>query len=77
MLRFHAYQGLYLCGCWLADKWVVRPLILALPDPTIRIDSLIEAVLFGTWIFMMIKAAHNQAYVLPIVGKLAQRAAAE
>ncbi len=77
ILRFHAFQGLYLFACWLADKWVVRPLILALPDHSIRLDSVIEAVLFCTWIFMMVKAARDEAYVLPIVGELAQRAASE
>jgi len=38
---------------------------------------LLEAVMFGIWIFMMIKASHEERYVLPLIGELAQRSAAE
>jgi uncharacterized membrane protein len=34
---------------------------------------LIEAVLLGMSIFMMVKAAHEQTYSLPLFGELAQR----
>jgi len=77
ILRFHAFQGLYIFACWLAVNWVLRPMILALPEHFIRVDHILEALLFGTWIFMMIKASRDQPYVLPIIGELAQRSAAE
>src|SRR5882757_5734329 len=32
IVRFHAFQGLYLFAAWLVVSWVVRPLALTLPD---------------------------------------------
>lgn len=75
--RFHAFQGLYIFACWLAVNWIIRPISLTLPDHFIRIDHLLEGLILGVSIFMMIKASHNEPYVLPIIGELAQRSAAE
>jgi uncharacterized membrane protein len=58
---------------------VVRPISLALSWAShgMRIDHLLEAVILGVSIFMMVKASHNEPYVLPIIGELAQRSATE
>ncbi|HWE49465.1 MAG TPA: zinc-ribbon domain-containing protein [Bryobacteraceae bacterium] len=77
VVRFHAFQGLYLFAAWLVVSWVVRPLSLTLPDHFVRIDHLLEGVLLGVSIFMMVKASHDETYVLPIIGELAQRSATE
>ena len=77
IVRFHAFQGLYLFAAWLVCSWVVRPIVLALPDHFPRIDHLLEAFLLGVSIFMMVKASHDEPYVLPIIGELAQRSATE
>ena len=77
IVRFHAFQGLYLFAAWLVVSWVVRPLSLALPDHFVRVDHLLEALLLGVSIFMMVKASHDETYVLPIIGELAQRSATE
>jgi uncharacterized membrane protein len=77
VVRFHAFQGLYLFAAWLVVSWVIRPLSLALPDHFVRIDHLLEALLLGVSIFMMVKASHDETYVLPIIGELAQRSATE
>jgi uncharacterized membrane protein len=76
-VRFHAFQGLYLFAAWLAVSWVVRPLAMTLPSTFVRIDHVLEALILGVSIFMMVKASHNEPYVLPIIGELAQRSAAE
>ena len=39
--------------------------------------GVIEAVLIGASIFMMVKAAHEETYALPLFGELAQRSVAE
>lgn len=76
-VRFHAFQGLYLFAAWLAVSWVVRPLAMTLPSSFVRIDHALEALILGVSIFMMVKASHNEPYVLPIIGELAQRSASE
>jgi uncharacterized membrane protein len=77
VVRFHAFQGLYLFAAWLVVSWVVRPFAMSLPDHFVRIDRILEAILLAVSIFMMVKASHNQPYVLPIIGELAQRSATE
>jgi uncharacterized membrane protein len=73
-VRFHAFQGLYLFVAWLIADQVLRPLF----DwaPRLHIYGLVEAVLLGMSIFMMVKAAHQEAYELPLFGELAQRSVA-
>ena len=74
-VRFHAFQGLYLFVAWLVDDWVIRPMFAGTPG--FRFHHLIQAVLLAMSIFMMVKAAHNEAYALPLFGELAQRSVAE
>jgi uncharacterized membrane protein len=59
IVRFHAFQGLYLFAAWLVVSWVVRPLVLSLPDRFVRVDHILEAVILGVSIFMMIKATEH------------------
>ena len=77
LVRFHAFQGLYLFAVWLFIHWAVRPVFQDLDFPGYRADKLLEAVIFGIWIFMMIKTSRQERYVLPLIGELAQRSAAE
>ena len=74
-VRFHAFQGLYLFVAWLLDDWVLRPMMLGMPHASLH--HLIQAVLLGMSIFMMVKAAHNEPYRLPLFGELAERSMAE
>jgi uncharacterized membrane protein len=76
-VRFHAFQGLYLFAAWLFVQWALKPMFNELPDGFVRIDHFLELVIIGLWIFMMIKAAHQEAYALPVIGELAQKSAAE
>jgi len=74
-VRFHAFQGLYLFVAWLMEDWVLRPMFRLAPD--LHIHGIIEALLVGMSIFMMVKAAHEETYPLPLFGELAQRSVAE
>lgn len=77
IVRFHAFQGLYLFAVWLVINWVVRPIVSVMPQHFVRVDHLFEGVILAVSIFMMVKASHDEAYVLPVIGELAQRSAAE
>lgn len=77
IVRFHAFQGLYLFAIWLLIQWFVHPLLQAAGDHVFRVDRLLSAIVMAVSVFMMIKASHDEAYVLPIVGELAQRSAQE
>ena len=74
-VRFHAFQGLYLFVAWLLEDWVLRPMFRMAPE--LHVHGIIEALLLGMSIFMMVKAAHEEAYALPLFGELAQRSVAE
>jgi uncharacterized membrane protein len=74
-VRFHGFQGLYLFVAWLLDDQVLRPIFMRIPD--LHLHSLIQAVLLGMSILMMVKASHNEAYLLPLFGELAQKSVAE
>lgn len=75
-VRFHAFQGLYLFATWLLVKWVA-PLIDAGSWTPVRFDHIFEGILLAVSIFMIIKASHQETYVLPIIGELAKRSATE
>jgi uncharacterized membrane protein len=75
VVRFHAFQGLYLFVAWLLDGWVLRPMSEMIPH--MPIHALVETLLLGLSIFMIVKAAHGEAYSLPLFGELAQRSVAE
>jgi uncharacterized membrane protein len=73
-VRFHAFQGLYLFAAWLFVQWALKPVF---SDAPVHPDHLLDWIIIGVWIFMMIKAAHEEAYSLPVIGELAQKSAAE
>src|SRR5262249_16787252 len=75
MVRFHAFQGLYLFVAWLMADWVVRPMFDVFLTPHFHVYRLVEIVLLGMSIFMMLKAGQNEAFSLPLFGELAQRSA--
>jgi uncharacterized membrane protein len=68
-VRFHAFQGLYLFVASLLNQWVLT----AVPWRHVRIDSIVSALLVVASVFMMVKAAHEQVYSLPLFGELAAR----
>lgn len=77
VVRFHAFQGLYLFVAYLIVDWVVGPLFRMLPGMHFRVDKLLNLGLLAVWIFMIIKTSQDQRYALPIVGELAEKSASE
>jgi len=75
VIRFHAFQGLYLFVASLLNNFVVS--WIPWPLEHVRIHGLISVVLVAMSIFMMVKAAHEQAYSLPLFGELAARSVEE
>ena len=77
IVRFHAFQGLYLFAAWLFVQWALKPIFRAISGEFLRVDHILEGVIMCLWIFMIVKAAHQEAYALPVIGELAQKSAAE
>lgn len=75
VIRFHAFQGLYLFVAWLIEDWVLKPIFADIPH--VHINGIIQAVLLGMSIFMIIKASHEEAFALPVIGELAQKSVSE
>jgi uncharacterized membrane protein len=74
VVRFHAFQGLYLFVAWLMNQWVLR--WIWWPISRFQLHNLIDLALFGMSIFMIIKTLHDEQYSLPVFGELAQRSVA-
>jgi uncharacterized membrane protein len=73
-VRFHAFQGLYLFVAWLIADQVIRPMF---EFTNLHLYRIIEAILVAASVFMMVKAAHEETYALPLFGELAERSIAE
>lgn len=81
LVRFHAFQGLYLFVVWLIVDWVVDPFLSFGGAPGFHemriVKSLLKASVFVAWIFMLVKTSQNELFHLPIVGELADRSVSE
>jgi uncharacterized membrane protein len=78
-VRFHAFQGLYLFVAWLMVDFVFGPMFgFAGWARALRfVPSLLHLAVLAGWIWMIVKAAHEEDYHLPVLGDLAERSAAE
>ena len=81
-VRFNAFQGLYLFVAWLVVDWVLGPLFgfphMFGPFHFYRIFVvLMKVAVFGAWVFMIIKAAQDEFFKLPILGDLAEKSVHE
>lgn len=70
-VRFHAFQGLYLFVAWLLNDWVLGA--IQWPMRQFQINGIVSLLLLGAAVFMMVKAAHEEVYSLPVFGELAAR----
>ncbi len=75
VVRFHAFQGLYLFVAWLINQWVIEP--FSGPFGRFQLHNVIGLILLIMSIVMIVKAAHEQRYSLPLFGELAERSVAE
>ena len=85
-VRFHAFQGIYLFVAWLVVDWVIGPLtsfnLHLRPNtftfgPNLFFGGILKLVIFGCWIFMLLKTSEGIRYRLPLLGELAERSLAE
>ena len=77
LLRFHAFQGLYLFVAWLIVEHVVLPAFRLVPGPMHGMGNLMQALILGLWIYMMIKASQEKVVSIPIIAELADRSVSE
>jgi uncharacterized membrane protein len=76
IVRFHAFQGLYLFVAYLIEDWVLKPMFSVVRH--VPLNALIQLVLFGVAIFMIVvTASREEAYALPIIGELAEKSVSE
>ena len=82
-VRFHAFQGLYLFVAWLIVDLVLSPFFAMNffvgggHFSNFALSGLLKLLIFGTWIFMMVKVSHDENFKLPIVGELAEKSVSE
>ncbi|HXA49845.1 MAG TPA: zinc-ribbon domain-containing protein [Candidatus Acidoferrum sp.] len=74
-VRFHGFQALYLFVAWMIEQQVVGPMLRH--GDLHPLHNLLQLVLLGASILMMVKAAHQEAYSLPLIGDLAQKSMSE
>jgi uncharacterized membrane protein len=81
ILRFHAFQGIYLFVAWLLIQWVVEPMFGWMDYPGGRVlrfaTHVLEMAVYAAWIWMLVKTSQQQFYSLPLIGELAERSVAE
>lgn len=82
VIRFHAFQGLYLFVAWLLADRVISPLLHVsmlgsfhdAPGWALKLAfKLAELVIIAAGAYMMTKANENEKLALPIVGELAEK----
>jgi uncharacterized membrane protein len=78
-VRFNAFQSVYLFVAWLIVSSAMPILILGVPNWGVEhvFVAALKVVLFICWIYLLIKAAHEEQVRLPILGDLAARSATE
>ena len=76
VVRFHAFQGLYLFVAFLLDEVVLHPMD-RVAWPFLHVSHLVLGILLVASIYMMVKTAQGSTCSLPVFGDLAQRSAAE
>jgi uncharacterized membrane protein len=75
VVRFHGFQALYLFVAWMIEQQVVGPM---LRHGDMRpLHAMLQLLLLGASILMMVKAAHQEAYSLPVIGDLAHKSMSE
>jgi uncharacterized membrane protein len=76
MVRFHAFQGLYLFVAWLIVHEVVGPMFDPLPGPN-YISKCLHLAVLAVWVLMLVKTSQDETYSLPVLGELAEKSLSE
>ncbi len=79
-VRFNAFQSLYLFVAWLIVSSAF-PILLSVNFPgwgaEMAIVALLKIALFVCWIYLLVKAAHEEQVKIPVIGDLAARSTTE
>ncbi len=79
-VRFDGFQSLYLFVAWLIVS-SAAPILLfgGMPGfgPERSLLTLLKFAVFICWIYLLVKAAHQEQVRLPVIGDLAARSATE
>jgi uncharacterized membrane protein len=78
-VRFNAFQSVYLFVTWLIVSSAMPVLVLGIPGWGMEHVFLgaLKAVLFFSWIYLLVKATQEEQVKLPILGDLAARSTTE
>ena len=74
LIRFHAFQSIFLCGVLIAVNIVFSALISAMWS-LYFLFSLMHLAFLGLWLFLMFKTYSGEKIVLPVIGPLAEKQA--
>ena len=74
-VRFHGFQALYLFVAWMIEQQVLGPMLRN--GDMYPLHSVLRLILLGASILMMVKAAHQEQYSLPLIGDLAHKSMSE
>lgn len=77
IVRFHAFQGLYLFVAWLIYDWVIESILYGLVPRAWVISRMVRLVLTGAWIYLMVKTSQRETVRIPVIGDLAEQSVAE
>ncbi len=77
LVRFHAFQGLYLFVVWLIHSWVIEGILYETIPGADFITRAIKLLLTGTWIFMLYKTSQREVVRIPVIAELADKSVAE
>jgi uncharacterized membrane protein len=86
VVRFHAFQGIFLFVVWLVLDWALGPMHGFMGwgrgsdmmfGPWFMIGGVLKGALMIAWIVMLVKTSQGEVYRLPILGELADRSVAE
>jgi uncharacterized membrane protein len=82
LIRFHAFQSIFLCVAWFVIWVGLTILSLVLGHISFVLAALFGIVhlviglgFFGLWLYMMYKAYNNTKVVLPVIGPIAEKQA--
>ncbi len=73
VVRFHAFQSVFLSIVWIV-LWIVVPALLPWMLTAI-LAPIIGLAFLALWLFLMWKTYQNEKVVLPVVGPLAEKQA--
>jgi uncharacterized membrane protein len=74
LIRFHAFQSIFLCGVLIAVNIVFSTLI-SMMWSLYFLFSLLHLAFLGLWLFLMFKTYSGEKIVLPVIGPLAEKQA--